>query len=185
MFFFCPQVITVGIVRGAGKQMLGAGCMLVCFYFVGFPIGVSLMFALKMGILGLWSGIFVCVFLQSLFFLIIIYKLDWKRATEEALKRAGVQTAEAKPESYALENMCVDEDVQRMESQPREGDQTDVAAKEENNEERSVENGVAVTVGDVLTTKQLVVRRGLAVLVMILILAAGITLNEILTGLMR
>ncbi|XP_027009164.1 multidrug and toxin extrusion protein 1 [Tachysurus fulvidraco] len=177
--------ITGGIVRGAGKQLLGAGCMLVGYYFVGFPIGVSLMFVLKMGIVGLWTGLFVCIFLQSIFFLIIIYKLDWKRATEEALKRAGVQTAEAKPEAYALENVCVDEDVRRMEAQPREGEQTDVEAKEENNEERSVENGVAVTVGDVLTTKQLVVRRGLAILLMILILAAGITLNEILTGLLR
>ncbi|KAK3523557.1 hypothetical protein QTP70_002466 [Hemibagrus guttatus] len=176
--------ITGGIVRGAGKQLLGAGCILVGYYLVGFPIGVSLMFALKMGIVGLWSGLFVCVFLQSLFFLILIYKLDWNRATEEALKRAGVQRAEAKTESYALENKCVDIDV-RQESQPREGEQTDVEAKGENDEERAAEDRVAVTVGDVLTTKQLVVRRGLAVFLMILILAAGITLNEILTGLLR
>ncbi|XP_060746798.1 multidrug and toxin extrusion protein 1-like [Tachysurus vachellii] len=196
--FDAASGITGGIVRGAGKQLLGAGCMIVGYYFVGIPIGVSLMFVLKMGLVGLWTGLFVCVLLQSIFFLVLIYKLDWKRATEEALKRAGVQTAEAKPESYALENVCADEDVRRMESQPREGEQTDVEAKvenneersvengvAENNEERSVENGVAVTMGDVLTTKQLIVRRGLTALLMILILAAGITLNEILTGLLR
>ncbi|KAG7321297.1 hypothetical protein KOW79_015712 [Hemibagrus wyckioides] len=176
--------ITGGVVRGAGKQLVGAVCILVGYYCVGFPIGVSLMFALKMGIVGLWTGLFVCVFLQSLFFLILIYKLDWKRATEEAQKRAGVQRAEAKTESYALENKCVDEDV-RQESQPRQGEQTDVEAKGETDEERAEEDGVAVTVGDVLTTKQLVVRRGLTVFLMIIILAAGITLNEILTGLLR
>lgn len=42
-----------------------------------------------------------------------------------------------------------------------------------------------VTVGEVLTTKQLVVRRGLTVFLMMLILAGGIALNEILTGLLR
>uniref|UniRef100_A0A8C2JMX9 Solute carrier family 47 member 2.1 n=1 Tax=Cyprinus carpio TaxID=7962 RepID=A0A8C2JMX9_CYPCA len=75
--------ITGGIVRGAGKQLLGALCNIVGYYFVGFPTGVSLMFALSMGIIGLWIGLFGCVFLQSLFFIILICKLDWKKATQE------------------------------------------------------------------------------------------------------
>uniref|UniRef100_A0AAR2J1I0 Multidrug and toxin extrusion protein n=1 Tax=Pygocentrus nattereri TaxID=42514 RepID=A0AAR2J1I0_PYGNA len=75
--------ITGGIVRGAGKQLLGAMCNIVGYYFVGFPLGVSLMFALDMGIIGLWSGFFVCVFLQSVFFFILICKLNWKNATQE------------------------------------------------------------------------------------------------------
>lgn len=73
----------------------------------------------------------------------------------------------------------------RQESQLREGNPTDVEAKGEGEEERAAENEVAAIVGNVLTTKQLVVRRGLTVLLMILILAAGITLNEVLTGLLR
>ncbi|XP_060792398.1 multidrug and toxin extrusion protein 1-like isoform X1 [Neoarius graeffei] len=176
--------ITSGIVRGAGKQLLGAGCILVGYYFVGLPIGVSLMFALNMGIVGLWCGFFVCVFLQSLFFLILIFKLDWKHTTEEAQKRAGVQAAEAKNESYVLENKCADQDIQQ-EAQPSERNQTDVEAKGENDEESAAKVGVTVIVGDILTTKQLVVRRGLTVFLMMLILAGGITLNEILTGLLR
>lgn len=47
-----PQGVTGGIVRGAGKQMIGAVCNLVGYYFIGFPIGVSLMFPAKMGIVG-------------------------------------------------------------------------------------------------------------------------------------
>lgn len=54
-----------------------------------------------------------------------------------------------------------------------------------NDEDSAAEDGVAVTVGDVLTTKQLVVRRGLTIFLLILILAGGITLNEFLTGLLR
>uniref|UniRef100_A0A667Y4K4 Solute carrier family 47 member 3 n=1 Tax=Myripristis murdjan TaxID=586833 RepID=A0A667Y4K4_9TELE len=44
--------VTGGIIRGAGKQVIGALCSLVGFYFIGFPIGTSLMFAGQMGILG-------------------------------------------------------------------------------------------------------------------------------------
>lgn len=46
------QGVTGGVLRGAGKQLVGALCNLVGHYFIGFPIGVSLMFAAKMGIMG-------------------------------------------------------------------------------------------------------------------------------------
>uniref|UniRef100_A0A3Q0S488 Solute carrier family 47 member 3 n=1 Tax=Amphilophus citrinellus TaxID=61819 RepID=A0A3Q0S488_AMPCI len=44
--------VTGGVLRGAGKQLFGALCNLVGYYFIGLPIGVSLMFAAKMGIAG-------------------------------------------------------------------------------------------------------------------------------------
>lgn len=44
--------MTGGIVRGAGKQTIGAALNLVGYYLIGFPIGVSLMFPVKMGIVG-------------------------------------------------------------------------------------------------------------------------------------
>lgn len=46
------QGVTGGVLRGAGKQLVGAMCNLVGHYFIGFPIGVSLMFAANMGIMG-------------------------------------------------------------------------------------------------------------------------------------
>ncbi|KAI4877824.1 hypothetical protein NFI96_016320 [Prochilodus magdalenae] len=109
--------ITGGIVRGAGKQLLGAMCNIVGYYFVGFPIGVSLMFALNMGIVGLWAGFFVSVFLQSIFFIILICKLNWKNATREALVRAGVLPAKTKEESYAMETKCCKEDALQLADQ--------------------------------------------------------------------
>lgn len=48
----CVQGVTGGVLRGAGKQMVGALINLVGHYFIGLPIGVSLMFAAKMGIIG-------------------------------------------------------------------------------------------------------------------------------------
>uniref|UniRef100_A0A673FM87 Multidrug and toxin extrusion protein n=1 Tax=Sinocyclocheilus rhinocerous TaxID=307959 RepID=A0A673FM87_9TELE len=164
--------ITGGIVRGAGKQLLGALCNIIGYYFVGFPIGVSLMFALSLGIIGLWTGFFVCAFTQSLFFVTLICKLDWKKATHEALIRAGTFLPQ--------------------ESQHNEEGQTDANTDLEGLGEGEGEGeggitvtGTKVTVGAVLTTKQLVVRRGLAVFFMLLILAGGIVLNEVLIRILR
>uniref|UniRef100_A0A8C4S7X5 Multidrug and toxin extrusion protein 1 n=1 Tax=Erpetoichthys calabaricus TaxID=27687 RepID=A0A8C4S7X5_ERPCA len=72
-----------GIVKGAGKQKIGAICNLTGYYIIGLPIGVSLMFAAHMGVLGFWIGLLVCVFMQSIFFLILVLKFDWKLLTEE------------------------------------------------------------------------------------------------------
>lgn len=179
--------ITGGIVRGAGKQLLGALCNIVGYYFVGFPTGVSLMFALSMGIIGLWIGFFGCVFLQSLFFIILIYKLDWKKATQEALIRAGVQLTETKDESFGLENKGCTEEAAKESQITEEGltdANTDLEGLSKGGEGIS-EAGAKTTVGAVLTTKQLIVRRGLAVLLMVLILAGGIVLNEMLVRYLR
>uniref|UniRef100_A0A8C4S1J6 Multidrug and toxin extrusion protein 1 n=1 Tax=Erpetoichthys calabaricus TaxID=27687 RepID=A0A8C4S1J6_ERPCA len=69
-----------GIVKGAGKQKIGAICNLTGYYIIGLPIGVSLMFAAHMGF---WIGLLVCVFTQSIFFFILVFKFDWKLLTEE------------------------------------------------------------------------------------------------------
>uniref|UniRef100_A0A4W4GQU5 Multidrug and toxin extrusion protein n=1 Tax=Electrophorus electricus TaxID=8005 RepID=A0A4W4GQU5_ELEEL len=164
--------ITGGIVRGAGKQLLGALCNIVGYYFVGFPIGVSLMFALNMGIIGLWTGLFVCVFLQSVFFIIIICKLNWKNATQSSfLKTPHTLPTDASPELQLGERDQVNVDTD-LEGQVK-------------NDEGATEDETVITVGKVLTTRQLVVRRGLAVLLMMLILSGGISLNEVLTSLLR
>lgn len=34
---------------------------------------------------GLWLGIFTCVFLETGFFLVLLYKLDWKKITQKVI----------------------------------------------------------------------------------------------------
>uniref|UniRef100_A0A8C9AU36 Multidrug and toxin extrusion protein n=1 Tax=Prolemur simus TaxID=1328070 RepID=A0A8C9AU36_PROSS len=72
-----------GVLRGAGKQKIGAIMNAVGYYVFGFPIGVSLMFAAKLGIIGLWSGLILCVFFQTLFYLVCIFRIDWNRVAEQ------------------------------------------------------------------------------------------------------
>uniref|UniRef100_A0A8C2YYV3 Multidrug and toxin extrusion protein n=1 Tax=Cyclopterus lumpus TaxID=8103 RepID=A0A8C2YYV3_CYCLU len=49
-----------GVLRGAGKQTIGALVNLVGHYFIGLPVGVSLMFAANMGIVGKTRPVIRC-----------------------------------------------------------------------------------------------------------------------------
>ncbi|XP_034460519.1 multidrug and toxin extrusion protein 1 isoform X2 [Hippoglossus hippoglossus] len=88
--FYAPFVLldaiaaaSGGVIRGAGKQKVGAICNFIGFYCIGFPIGVPLMFAAKLGIKGLWTGLFTCVSLQSIFLIFYLIKLNWTKVTVE------------------------------------------------------------------------------------------------------
>ncbi|XP_031428469.1 multidrug and toxin extrusion protein 1 [Clupea harengus] len=173
-----------GILRGAGKQLFGALGIILSYYFVGFPIGVSLMFAAKMGIIGLWTGLFVCGLLSSLVFIILLVKLDWKKITIEAQERAGVEIQDVVLENKAVSDTNENEEDLPDQTQTQVETPTDVEgiSKAESGKEAEVQ---VVIVGDVLSNTQLVLRRGGAIFVMLLVLAAGILINEILTGLLR
>ncbi|XP_038548436.1 multidrug and toxin extrusion protein 1-like [Micropterus salmoides] len=143
--FFAPIILldaisitSSGIVRGAGKQKIGAVCSIVGYYGIGFPTGVSLMFAAKLGIIGLWIGLFTCVALQSSFLIFYLVRMNWKKATDEAQLRAGV---------------C--------------GKSTDAKNSQ----------GQTDTIKEEFSYKNVVLRRGLALAIMLFILAAGIIVN--------
>ncbi|XP_061746589.1 multidrug and toxin extrusion protein 1-like [Nerophis ophidion] len=153
--------VTGGIVRGAGKQAVGAVCSLVGYYVVGFPIGVSLMFPFNMGIMGLWTGFLICVVMQALFFAHLLCRLNWKKATVEALKRAGVQVQET-GKIFAIENQACDQE--HSPSSPTES--------------RSAEPDSSA-----LSSSQLALRRGLTVLAMVALLVASVFVSELLVDL--
>ncbi|XP_053095615.1 multidrug and toxin extrusion protein 1 isoform X2 [Pangasianodon hypophthalmus] len=148
------------IVRALGKQMFGAAGNLVGYYGIGFPTGVSLMFAAKMGIFGLWTGLLICVFLQSVFLIVLLIKLNWVKATEEAQRRAGIQD-------------CTEDDTVQ---QANNADLTNGGPHTET--EMLAENlPNLTTTRSALPLGVLVVRRGLTLLAMFIILAVGIALS--------
>lgn len=55
----CPQCTSGGILRGSGNQKIGAIVNAIGYYVVGLPIGIALMFAARLGVVGkphLWTG---------------------------------------------------------------------------------------------------------------------------------
>ncbi|KAK6295956.1 hypothetical protein J4Q44_G00336690 [Coregonus suidteri] len=184
MAFYAPFLLldaisaaSGSIIRGAGKQKVGAICNILGYYGVGFPIGVSLMFAAKLGIMGLWTGLFTCVFLQSSFLIVYLSRMNWKKASVEAQIRAGVQgnstDTDKAPEAHSND------------SAPCEG-HTNRNALAEDGADADGEAGDRVALSKVealLAHRALVMRRGLALCVMLFILALGIIINLLLTNL--
>ncbi|XP_063062046.1 multidrug and toxin extrusion protein 1-like [Engraulis encrasicolus] len=161
------QAAAGSILRGMGKQKMGALISALGYYGLAFPIGLSLMFAAKLGVLGFWIGMSVCVVVQGLLFMTYLIKVDWKKATEEALERAGVQG-----------NHTLAEPLMELQDVPGSAKEEAEGTNDNGNAGTHVlfdaANTVAVTtVGTPLTNRQLVLRRGLAV---------GVTLSIFLLG---
>ncbi|CAI5679140.1 unnamed protein product [Oreochromis niloticus] len=174
-----------GVLRGVGKQLVGALCNLVGYYFIGLPTGASLMFAAKMGIVGFWTGLTVCVLVQSIFFITFLCRLDWKKAAEEAKVRAGVRVKEEK-DTIKMENRDsnhIQTPISTIASSGESAGVDHVYMEVQIPEESKTTN--TTTVGDVLSVSQLLLRRGLTILIMILILAAGIITSTVLTLLLK
>ncbi|XP_052432378.1 multidrug and toxin extrusion protein 1 isoform X1 [Carassius gibelio] len=151
------------IVKALGKQKIGAVCNLVGYYAVGFPIGISLMFAAKWGIFGLWTGLLISVFLQSVFLIALLLKLNWKKASEEAQIRAGVLTRGA--DDGAHEDGGYIEGCDANNTTDMDGV---VIAETET---------LVATVRVQLPLSVLVLRRGLALATMLALLAAGLSVR--------
>ncbi|NXH14111.1 S47A1 protein, partial [Bucco capensis] len=79
-----------GVLRGVGKQKFGAILNAVGYYGVGLPLAAVLLFVARIGVIGLWLSMLVCVSLICTCSITYICRLDWRKAAEEAQHRAGV-----------------------------------------------------------------------------------------------
>ncbi|XP_013836820.1 multidrug and toxin extrusion protein 2 isoform X6 [Sus scrofa] len=163
-----------GVLRGTGKQKMGAFSNAIGYYVFGFPLGVSLMFAAHHGIIGLWSGLTVCVSLQTLFYLVHIWRTDWTSAAQQAQVRAGLRRVRA-AEPTGTELPILEKDGPRGVILP------DVVRPERQatqlmGTEGSDQDAVP-TVGAVLTGGQLLLYRGLACALAVATLAAGVAVR--------
>ncbi|WJZ98873.1 hypothetical protein VitviT2T_017368 [Vitis vinifera] len=81
------QSVLSGMVRGSGKQKIGALVNLGAYYLAGIPSGALLAFVYHIGGKGFWTGIIVSLFLQALFLAIIILCTDWEKEAKKATDR--------------------------------------------------------------------------------------------------
>ncbi|XP_072325956.1 multidrug and toxin extrusion protein 1-like [Scyliorhinus torazame] len=181
-WFEAIATVSGGVLRGVGKQKLGAIGNLVGFYSIGFPLGVALMFAAHLGVLGLWSGLFICVAVQTVFFVTVIARMNWNKASDQAMVNAGVKISVdttcnlSNPQTENISPELCNEDpaVIVLSNLSQVESSTDTEQLREDS--AAVEIGVTI-VGEILTTKQLIVRRGLAFLSGPLLLAVGLVIQ--------
>ncbi|NXF87084.1 S47A1 protein, partial [Eubucco bourcierii] len=95
-----------GVLRGIGKQKFGAILNAVGYYGVGLPLAAVLLFVARIGVVGLWLGMLACVALLCTSFIIYICRMDWRKAAEEAQRRAGVTQSLPAELNSGLEPSC-------------------------------------------------------------------------------
>ncbi|KAM5307218.1 multidrug and toxin extrusion protein 1 [Glossophaga mutica] len=163
-----------GILRGSGNQKVGAIFNAIGYYVIGLPIGISLMFTTRLGVIGLWAGIILCTICQAVCFLGFITKLNWERACQQAQVHANMKWNMA-PDGTPLSQgfLCPVGPESHGESL-----MTDVGKEDETQFDQQIhrEEHLRVHPKDMtkLTGRQLVLWRGLVVLGAILVLLVGI-----------
>ncbi|KAK9136407.1 hypothetical protein Syun_015737 [Stephania yunnanensis] len=95
IFLNSIQPVLHGVAIGAGWQSLIALISIVCYYVFGLPIGALLGFKFKVGVQGIWSGMFAGAFVQTLILVYILYRTNWQKEAlqaEERIKKWGGPT---------------------------------------------------------------------------------------------
>eukprot|EP00257_Ricinus_communis_P022878 XP_015582727.1 protein DETOXIFICATION 12 [Ricinus communis] len=81
------QGVLSGVARGCGWQHIGAYVNLGAFYLCGIPVAAVLGFWLKLRGMGLWIGIQVGAFTQTVLLSIVTSRVNWDNQASEARER--------------------------------------------------------------------------------------------------
>ncbi|XP_016051999.1 PREDICTED: multidrug and toxin extrusion protein 1-like [Miniopterus natalensis] len=163
-----------GILRGSGNQKVGAIFNAIGYYVIGLPIGISLMFATRLGVMGLWAGIIICTICQAVCFLAFIARLNWGKACQQAQVHANMKL------TAAQDGTSLSQDLLDPVGPENHGEvvMKDVEKKDETQLDQQLhqEEHLRVHPKDLtkLTGKQLALRRGLLLLGAIAVLLVGL-----------
>lgn len=73
-----------GVLRGCGRQKIGAQINLFMYWGIGLPFACLLAFRMGLGAMGLWTGLACTASLQSLILSWIVFKFDWNAEAQRA-----------------------------------------------------------------------------------------------------
>lgn len=76
-----------GVLRGMGRQHLGATVNILSYYFFALPLGISLAFQYGWGLKGLWVGQCVALWSAGILQWVIVFYTRWQDEVERAFKR--------------------------------------------------------------------------------------------------
>uniref|UniRef100_A0A3Q3N3A5 Multidrug and toxin extrusion protein n=1 Tax=Labrus bergylta TaxID=56723 RepID=A0A3Q3N3A5_9LABR len=173
--------VCTGIFLGTGKQKIPAVANFIGYYCIGLSLSNCF-----------WLGLLICVVLQSTFYIIVIFKLNWKRMTEEVISNNSPDGASSNgkvsgllfftlttqmafhrlfdtginvPVKSVIGNIC-------MFFQSEDGYMY-VSAQEHGNMGSQVGHVVQQLKGGHISTTQLILRRGLTMFAAVALLAVG------------
>ncbi|KAE8295168.1 Multidrug and toxin extrusion protein 1 [Larimichthys crocea] len=171
-FFDGLVCVCTGIFLGTGKQKIPAVANFIGYYGIGLSTSVTLMFVAKLRVLGFWLGLLICVVLQSTFYIIVIFKLNWERMTEEAVDRSQKNT------HMTLLNTA---DQTATNGSSVDGFMSMSTVCHDGSTETQSGRVVQQLKGGHLSTTQLILRRGLTMFAAVSLLAVGLSVHFLMS----
>ncbi|XP_047248572.1 multidrug and toxin extrusion protein 1-like [Girardinichthys multiradiatus] len=165
--------VCTGIFLGTGKQKIPAVANFVGYYCIGLTLSVTLMFVAKLRVLGFWVGLLVCVILQSTFYITVIFRLNWEKLTEEAVKRAQRSAHMTLLDTSGLSDTKGTADQTPFNEKSAGGYISVSTGCQDGTTARQGGHEVQQLKDSHLSTTQLVIRRGLTMFAAVALLAVG------------
>ncbi|XP_038550118.1 multidrug and toxin extrusion protein 1-like isoform X2 [Micropterus salmoides] len=179
-FFDGLVCVCTGIFLGTGKQKIPAVANLIGYYGIGLSLSITFMFVAKLRVLGFWLGLLVCVILQSSFYIIVIFNLNWERMTEEAVNRAQKNTHVTLLSTDALSDASCKNTANQTAINSVDGCMSGSTEDHDGNMETQDTPVVQQLKDSRLSTTQLILRRGLTMFAAVALLAVGASVHFLL-----
>ncbi|KAL2550339.1 MATE efflux family protein [Forsythia ovata] len=80
----CPQTTGCGVLRGTARPKVGANINLGCFYLVGMPVAVGLVFFFGFDFEGLWLGLLAAEATCMATMMVVLLLTDWEFEAQRA-----------------------------------------------------------------------------------------------------
>ncbi|KAH9053937.1 MOP flippase [Lactarius vividus] len=91
-----------GVLRGQGRQHLGAAFNLLAYYVLALPLGITLAFRAGYGLQGLWIGqVFALFVVGTCEYAVVWLGTDWEYEVEKGIRRNNPELYEEVSEVYA------------------------------------------------------------------------------------
>ncbi|KAM8955828.1 multidrug and toxin extrusion protein 2 [Lycaon pictus] len=177
-----------GVLRGTSKQAFGALANAVMYYVIGLPLGIVLTFVVRMRIMGLWLGMLACGLLAAAAFAVYTARMDWKLAAEEAQKHAGLLPQSPNGAVSTVSTAPRPGPAKAVTSSVATGSSPGITLMTYSRPEchldlfRTPEAAHALSApASILSAKQLVIRRGAALVVASAMLTVGLVIRLLTT----
>ncbi|KAI0244229.1 ethionine resistance protein [Massospora cicadina] len=86
--------VSGGLLRGQGRQKLGAIVNVTAYYGISIPLGLYFAFVGEWGVHGLWWGLSIALFLSAFTLTGAILKTDWPKEVQLCLERLNAEELE-------------------------------------------------------------------------------------------
>uniref|UniRef100_A0A8C5LSS4 Multidrug and toxin extrusion protein n=1 Tax=Leptobrachium leishanense TaxID=445787 RepID=A0A8C5LSS4_9ANUR len=158
--------VSGGVLRGSGRQSIGAIVYGIGYYVIGLPAAGALMFAAKVGTKGLWSGMIFCGIFLTVFFTVYLLRINWQNISVEAQERAGVSVRETAPAVVQNSSHAIK--------------LSDIAPESKQTGHTTLHTETP-RYGEILPLKDVIISRGLALATGVLVLLIGILVKLLTT----